>query len=116
MLSLLLGLLICCKNNSSAGKISTPKTAHNKEDSAEMVCSIEDGIHAAAVDYYNPETGYSKTYTLDVEVQNCEVIQINFPNGGCLDNDHLSPEELNEDGESVVEGENVKTYSIQIKI
>jgi hypothetical protein len=31
-------------------------------------CVVEDGTYSATVDYYNPETGYSQTYSLDVEV------------------------------------------------
>jgi hypothetical protein len=53
-------------------------------------CQFEDGTYSANVDYNNPETGYSATYTLDVEVQDCQLIQINFPNDGYLDEDHIS--------------------------
>jgi hypothetical protein len=45
-------------------------------------CKFEDGTYSATVDYNNSETGYSKTYMLDVEVQDCQIVQINFPNGG----------------------------------
>jgi len=77
-------------------------------------CSFEDGTHSATVDYTNDETGYSQTYTLDVEVENCEVVQINFPNGGWLDSDHITPSEIDEDGSCTIEGEEGKTYVIQI--
>jgi len=77
-------------------------------------CKFEDGTYSATVDYYNPETGYSQTYTLDVEVEGCEVVQIDFPNGGWLDSDHITPAELDEDGNCTVDGEDGKTYEIQI--
>jgi hypothetical protein len=77
-------------------------------------CNFEDGTHSATVDYYNPETGYSQTYTLDVEVEDCEVVQINFPKGGWLDSDHITPAELDEDGSCNIDGEEGKTYEIQI--
>jgi len=90
----------------------------NKEDDSEYSsssgCKFEDGTYSATVDYYNPETGYSQTYTLDVEVEDCEVVQIDFPNGGWLDSDHITPAELNEDGNCTVDGEEGKTYEIQI--
>lgn len=77
-------------------------------------CKFEDGTYSATVDYNNPETGYSTTYTLDVEVQDCQVVQINFPNDGYLDEDHISAADLNEDGNATIDGEEGKTYEIQI--
>lgn len=77
-------------------------------------CKFEDGTYSATVDYYNPETNYSNTYTLDVEVEDCQVVQINFPNDGYLDEDHISAADLDEDGNASVDGENGKTYEIQI--
>ena len=77
-------------------------------------CKFEDGTYSATVDYNNPETGYSATYTLDVEVQDCQVVQINFPNDGYLDDDHISYADIDEDGNASVDGEDGKTYEIQI--
>ncbi len=77
-------------------------------------CKFEDGTYSATVDYYNPETGYSATYTLDVDVQDCQVIQINFPNDGYLDEDHISYADIDEYGTATVYGEDGKTYEIQI--
>lgn len=77
-------------------------------------CKFEDGTYSASVDYNNPETGYSATYTLDVEVQDCQVVQINFPNDGYLDEDHISAAELDEDGNASVDGEEGKTYEVHI--
>jgi hypothetical protein len=75
-------------------------------------CNYEDGVHTATVYYTNPETGFSNTYTLDVEVYDCEVIQINFPNGGWLDSDHITPSGLDENGTCTVFGEDGKTYEV----
>lgn len=77
-------------------------------------CKFEDGTHLATVDYSNSETGYSATYTLYVEVQDCQIIQINFPNDGYLDEDHIYATDLEEDGSATVDGEDGKTYEIQI--
>src|SRR3569833_2759796 len=66
-------------------------------------CGVEDGQHSATIDYYNPNTGYSATYTLNVEVENCQVIQIDFNNGGYLDGDHIDPTDIDEDGNASVE-------------
>lgn len=77
-------------------------------------CKFEDGTYSATVDYNNLETGYSATYTLDVEVQGCQIVQINFPNDGYLDEDHISYSDIAQDGNASVEGEDGKTYEIQI--
>lgn len=79
-------------------------------------CKFEDGTYSATVDYNNSETGYSTTYSLEVEVQDCQIIQIYFPNGGYLDEDHISFAEIDEEGSAVVEGENGKSYEIQLDI
>lgn len=77
-------------------------------------CKFADGTYSATVDYNNPETGYSATYTLDVNVRDCEIVQINFPNDGYLDDDHISYADIDDDGNANVDGEDGKTYQIQI--
>ena len=77
---------------------------------------IEDGTYSATVYYNNPQTGYSATYTLDVEVEDGQVVQIDFPNGGYIDSDHITPEALNSDGECTIYGDDGKTYVIHIDL
>lgn len=80
----------------------------------------KDGSYDASVDYYNPKTGYSATYDLEVDVEDGEVVRINFPKGGWLDDDvhpsesRLSPAEIDEDGEATMEDENGRTFEIKI--
>ena len=99
---------------------SSPSTSAKQDDDDEEESDgssgIEDGTYSATVDYYNPTTGYSATYTLDVVVANGQVVQINFPNDGYLDEDHISPADVDEDGNANVEGEDGKTYGIHIDI
>ncbi len=85
-------------------------TAEDEQSS----CGIADGSHTAMVDYTNDGTGYSQTYTLDVEVEDCQVTQINFPNGGWLDADHITPAEIDTDGNASVDGEDGKSYEVHI--
>ena len=75
---------------------------------------FEDGTYLATVDYYNPETGYSATYTLDVEVEDNQVTVIYFSNDGYLDVDHIWPANLDDDGFASVDGEDGKIYEVQI--
>lgn len=115
-LCLYFGLLLSCTDasNSDSSESSIQDNTESENSSDENGCKFENGTHSAAVDYYNPETGYTQTYILDVEVENCEVVQINFPRGGWLDSDHISPSELNEEGSCTIEGEGGKIYEIQI--
>ena len=74
----------------------------------------EDGTYAATVVYYNSKTDYHATYTLEVEVVDGKVVQINFPSGGWLDDDHIIPEYLDEDGSCTISSYDGKYYEIQI--
>lgn len=110
------------RNNSNQYEDEKPETdSYDKTNDEESeneeyssACKFEDDTYSATVDYSNPETGYYATYTLDVEVEDCQVVQINFPNDGYLDEDHISAAELDEDGTAMVDGEDGKTYQIQI--
>ncbi len=136
---LILSLLIfscSSKTKSESEDIDSPNssiTTHDEYDDIETVsvaniddqtaiepnilssgCSLDDGTYSASVEYNNSETGYSATYTLDVDVEDCQVVQINFPNDGYLDEDHISAADIDEDGNANVDGEDGKTYDIQI--
>ncbi len=79
-------------------------------------CELSDGTYSATVYYNNSETNYSATYTLDVEVQDCQVVQIYFNNGGYLDEDHISYADIDQYGYAYVYGEGGKSYEVQIDI
>jgi hypothetical protein len=91
-------------------EVSTETYAEEEETSE----AFEDGTHAATVYYTNSETGYSVTYTLDVEVEGNEVTTIYFESGGYLDSDHIQSAELDESGNATIYGEGGKTYEVQI--
>jgi hypothetical protein len=116
----------CSEKRDDTGS-STPKSSYEEpeattkqeDDSEESPvddsgCKYDDGTYSASVDCYNPETGYSATYSLNVEVQDCQIVQINFPNDGYLDDDHISYADIGENGEATVIGEEGKTYNITI--
>ena len=54
----------------------------------------KDGIYCATVEYYNPNTGTSSTYTLNIEVESDNLVTIHWPNGGWLDESHFISEEI----------------------
>lgn len=53
-----------------------------------------DGTYCAEVEYYNSSTGTRSSYDLDVEVENGDLVQIDWPNGGWLDSTHFYPESI----------------------
>lgn len=102
------------ENNEEGSYQNSESDESGETNESSSGCKFEDGTYSATVDYNNPETGYSATYTLDVEVHDCQVVQINFPNDGYLDDDHISYADIDEDGNASVDGEDGKTYEIQI--
>jgi hypothetical protein len=75
---------------------------------------FEDGTYCADVSYYNPNTGTSNTYTLEVEVENNEVVQINWGNGGWMDEDHFNAEDIDKDGNCTFTSDKGYEYTVQI--
>lgn len=117
-LILLIVITTSCSQKSSKQSSDLVSSENEREVDMETYnyndCNYEDGVYTATVDYYNPETEYSSTYTLDVEVSNCEVIQINFPNDGYLDEDRISNTTIDENGYAFIDGEDGKTYEVHL--
>lgn len=125
----LLAILACssCSSNKSSNAIE-PSNGNNEQNTVEnhrkrnydyesSDCSeIEDGTYSATVGYYNPNSGTSSSYYLDVDVEDNHVITIYFNNGGFLDENHIEPGELDEDGYCIVHGEGGKTYEITLDL
>ncbi|WP_264551391.1 hypothetical protein [Flavobacterium sp. N2038] len=136
LLFVLLILFVSCKNSSNYETNSEDENSteyvndentnyevaddESEDENLSETKNYDDGSYNASVDYYNPKTGYSATYDLDVDVENGEVVRINFPKGGWLDDDvhpsesQINPAELNEEGEATMEDENGRTFEIKI--
>jgi hypothetical protein len=98
---------------------SPPKHAPSSDNSSDdnedgSGCAFDDGTHSATIDYYNPSTNYSATYTLDVEVEGCQVTQITFNNGGYLGPNHIAPTGIDEDGDASVVDDKGRSYDVHI--
>jgi uncharacterized protein with FMN-binding domain len=104
----------CSQASDEEYEATSDEYFYDEEIESDDEQGYEDGTYTASVDYYNPETGYSATYTLDVEVVDNEVTVIYFPNDGYLDEDHIWPTALDSFGYASVDGENGKTYEVQI--
>lgn len=90
-LILLLLVFISCNQNKSkpSSFVSETETEIDQDE-------FSDGEYCAEIDYYNPDTGTSSTYTLPVEVENGELIRIEWSNGGWLDSSHFSPPDISD--------------------
>ena len=53
-----------------------------------------DGMYCATVEYYNPNTGTNNSYTLNIEIENDNLVTIHWPNGGWLDESHFISEDI----------------------
>ena len=108
-------LVISCGHSSSPNdEDNKPSESHKEITGNDSGCGLEDGTHSATVSYFNPDTDYSATYSLQVEVEDCQVIQIDFPNGGYLDNDHIDPTDIDEDGDASVEDDRGRNFEVHI--
>ena len=110
--SLLVCILLSCGNSSKSQHYNSVEVEEEYYDNEGN--GIEDGTYSADVDYYNPDTGYSATYTLDVEVQDGCVTTIYFPNDGYLDDSHIDATELDDDGNCVIYDDEGREFSIHI--
>ena len=66
----------------------------DEDVSGEAIYGYRDGTYCAEVDYYYSETGTSSTYTLNVDVEDNELVVIHWPNGGWLDESHFMPVDI----------------------
>ncbi|MFC7526968.1 hypothetical protein ACFQRK_23630 [Parapedobacter sp. GCM10030251] len=75
-------------------KETYPASDFDYDDFNKEEYEYEDGVYCATVDYYNPNTGNSNSYVLNVEIESDELITIYWPNGGWLDESHFSSENI----------------------
>jgi hypothetical protein len=87
---------------------------NGKDADASSKDSYSDGKYCADVTYYNANTGTRHTYTLNVEVENNEMIKIYWGNGGWLDDSHFSPQELDKNGSCSFTSDRGYQYEIEI--
>lgn len=106
LLLIILITISSCKKNYDSGD--------GEEYATEVESDYPDGTYCADIDYYNPDTGTSSTYSLNVEVENNEVTVIQWPNGGWLDSSHFNSEELDSGGYCSFTTFDGKQYNVQI--
>lgn len=109
----LLSFLVTVSSCHNSGKNESEYSEENPIE-GQIEEFYEDGTYCADVKYYNPNTGTENTYTLEVEVCNNEVTQINWNNGGWMDEDHFTAEQLDSDGSCSFTSDNGYEYTVTI--
>lgn len=104
------GSLVQEKTYSKPDNKSSRYSSNGNEESEEK---YPDDTYCAEVEYHNPNTGTSSSYTLTVEVESNEIVKINFPNGGWMGSDHFSGAELEEDGTANFKSDKVLIIILQ---
>lgn len=100
-------LLVGCRNRSSGSDYNSFNESDYDED------GYRDGIYCAEIDYYYSKTGTSSTYTLTVEIENNDLVRINWSNGGWLDDSHFYPPDIS-DGYATFESDRGVEYTVEI--
>lgn len=72
-----------------------------------------DGEYNAEIKYYNSNTRKHSVYKLSVEVENGELVKIEWPNGGWLDDSHFSPPNIS-DGTASFKDDRGIEYDIRL--
>lgn len=114
--SWLLLFSISCNNNSNGNQSSSKTEEYSSvnEDNESENDGYKDGTYCAEVEYYNPSTGTRNTYDLDVEVENSELTEIHWPNGGWLDETHFNSEDIT-NGECEFTSDKGYQYTVNLK-
>jgi hypothetical protein len=110
ILTLLTSICLFCSTSCNENK----SRSNDIEDYFSEDDGYEDGKYCADVTYDNPNTGTKKTYTLEVQIENNEVITIYWSNGGWLDEDHFVSEKLDDNGYCSFTSDKGYEYEVQI--
>ncbi len=71
------------------------------------------GQRCASIEYYNPQTGTSSTYTLFVEVESNRLVKVFFPDG-FMDTEHFTAPEIDDGGGCTFINDKGYHYKVQI--
>ncbi|MFY7938728.1 MAG: hypothetical protein ACOVOQ_15225 [Flavobacterium sp.] len=115
LLFIFLGFIILqsCKNNDySSDEVSYENDTYDEVVNEDEE-SYSDNTYCADVEYYNPDTGFRNSYTLNVDVENNEVVKIHF-SSGWLDDSEFSSEALDSNGSCSITCYDGRQFDIQI--
>lgn len=102
-------LISSCKKADSSNRFYD----YEENDVSSYEDEFPDGDYCAEIDYYNPDTGTSSTYTLTVEVESGELVKIEWNNGGWLDSSHYTPPDIS-DGTASFEDDRGREFEVRL--
>lgn len=109
LILLLILATVSCKNKNRSYSNSSSSYS-NYEDNED---GYADGTYCAEIEYFYSKTGTRSTYTLEVEIENNELVIIHWPNGGWLDDSHFYPPDIS-DGYADFESDEGVEYTVEI--
>ena len=110
LLIIALIFIYSCTEHKSSSSSRYQDTEYEESEDEE---GYPDGTYDATIRVYNPNTGHNATYTLEVEVENEELIKIYWNNGGWLDDSHFSPADIS-DGTASFTDDRGYEYSVEL--
>ncbi|CAM4294212.1 hypothetical protein EWU23_12470 [Cytophagaceae bacterium 50C-KIRBA] len=114
-LLIFLGLLIPTLGYSQQTKVKKP-LPEKKNAHLPYACIFEDGAYPATVIQRNTMTKDSTVFArIAVEIEGCLVIGIRFPKGSKFLQDTLQINDIDDLGNSIIQGKNGNYYVIQAK-
>lgn len=108
---LLFSILILFSCNKTSKK--EPHFETNSEMSTNEDEEFSDGEYCAEIQYDNSNSGTHSTYTLAVEVENGELVKIQWENGGWLDESHFTAPDIS-DGTATFEDDRGREYEVKL--
>lgn len=111
---LLFFCLFCFSCNEQNENQTAPVNLESNVESTYLNTNYNNGTFCAEIEYYNPRTGTNSSYTLTVEVDNGRLVNIEWPNGGWLDESHYSDVEISESGNASFESDKGYQYTVHI--
>lgn len=106
-------LLLIIPGFLSCGESSSENDYNDRAADEKIENGYANGTWCADVEYYNPKTGTRNRYQLDVEVEDNELTEIEWPNGGWLDESHFTAEDIS-DGECSFTSDRGYEYTVTL--
>jgi len=77
-------------------------------------CSYKNGNYAATIDYFNLQTKAEETFHAEVEIENCNIVEIKFRGENKMNESIILPAELENNGQVTTEDSGDGIYMIRL--
>nr|WP_315143613.1 hypothetical protein [uncultured Flavobacterium sp.] len=83
--------------------------------SQNKTCTLKNGIHTGSMYYYDKKTAYSRTYTSEIEIRDCEINKINLEDGTSLNKNQIYSTPIDKKGKVTITTDEGIIYEVSIK-